>query len=202
VSNAVDRCPTCGRSLAESDRVWQQGRGPWVAYLDATGWYPGRRDEWAEVRWQPVDLARTRKPAPPRQVTGRYLGGHPALPRPARVRLTRTEQAVVIATPGWWLTRPPRVAVPLGAIRSVTVQRTTETTLDDALVTAAIGGARSGPLGLAFGAAIGRRRWTVRTVHVQVHLDHEPAELVFRAIDERTSSGPASLARIFEPERS
>jgi hypothetical protein len=184
--------------MIETERAWQRGHQTWLTYLDATGWYPGRRDEWVDLRLQMVTIEPAGKPRPPQRATGRYLGGHPALPRPCRVVLTRTAGEVVITVDGYWPVRPTRVVLPLQAVRSVSVQRTTENTPDDAVVTAAIGGARTGPLGMAFGAAVGRRRRVVRTVHVHVRLDSGPAELVFRAMDDRGERGPAMLARIFQ----
>jgi hypothetical protein len=110
--------------------------------------------------------------------------------------LTRTDAAVVIVVDGWWPVRPPRVTIPLGSIRAVSAQRTVDSSLDESVVTAAIGGARSGPLGMAIGAAIGRRRRTMRTIHVQVDLGSEMAELVFRSLDDRSGTASA-LVRLF-----
>lgn len=198
VANRAEHCPTCGRNLVETERAWSRGQTFWRAYLEQTGWYPGRRDEWAELRWQaPPDLT-SQRPRPPRRLTVRYLGGHPTLSRPSRVILTREEQTVAISTPGWWPPRPPRVLIPLCAVRSVTSQRTIETTLDDSVMTAAIGGARTGPLGVAIGSAIGRRRRVMRTVHVQLVLGAELTELVFRPIDDQNSGATAMLLRIFQ----
>jgi hypothetical protein len=197
-ANRVEHCSTCGRNLREAEQAWLQGREAWLRYLEATGWYPGRRDEWLEHRlsirrWDEHPVA-----APPRRLAARYLGGHPALPRACRVVLRRADEAVVIGMPGWWLTRPSRVVVPLPSVRSVSIQRTTENTPDDAIVTAAIGGARTGPLGMAFGAAVGRRRRVVRTVHVRILIEREETELLFRPLDEQDASGPGMLVRIFK----
>jgi hypothetical protein len=128
----------------------------------------------------------------------RYLGGHPELSRLGRVVLTRDDGVVAVTTPGWWPTRTAKVAIPLRAVRSVTGQRTTDNSLDDAVMTAAIGGARTGPLGVALGTAIGRRRRVLRTVHVRVDLAGEAAEIVFRPLEEHGASGVSALIRIFQ----
>lgn len=198
IGNRQEHCPTCGRNVREAEQAWARGLPAWRGYLDATGWYPTRRDEWLESRLAIRATADGRRPDRPQRLNARYLGGHPALPRVSRVLLTRTAEAVVVSLPTWWLARPVRAVIPLTSIRSVSLQRTTESTPDDAVVTAAIGGARTGPLGLAFGAAVGRRRRVVRTVHVQVEVGREEAELLFRALDEQNASGPGVIMRIFQ----
>jgi hypothetical protein len=109
----------------------------------------------------------------------------------------RGEDDVSIHWPGFWPLRPPATAIPLASVRSVSSQRTTESSLDDAVMTAAIGGARTGPLGVALGAAIGRRRRIVRTVHVSLAGMGEPVELVFRPLDDAKEAGVGALMRIF-----
>lgn len=198
IGNHAGHCPTCGRNVVETERAWARGQAHWRAYLEQTGWYPGRRDEWAELRWQAPPDPISQRPRPPRRLTVRYLGGHPALPRLGRVVLTRDGEVVAISVPGWWPPRPPRVQIPLRTVRSVTSQRTTETSLDDAVMTAAIGGARTGPLGVAIGSAIGRRRRIMRTVHVQIEIGAELAELVFRPLDDQSAGSTSTLMRIFQ----
>jgi hypothetical protein len=195
--NHAEYCPACGRNFRETQRAWTGDVGAWRRYLEQTGWYPGRRDEWVELRWQPPPEPTTR-PRPPRRLVVRYLGGHPALSRLGRVVLTRDDQEVAIAVPGWWPPRSPKVAIPLRSVRSVTGHRTTESSLDDAVMTAAIGGARTGPLGVALGTAIGRRRRVLRTVHVRVDLPDELAEIVFRPLDEQGAGGVSALIRMFQ----
>lgn len=197
-ANRAEHCASCGRNLREAERAWARGREAWLRYLEASGWYPGRRDEWLERRLSIQRWDDHPMPASPLRLTARYLGGHPALPRACRVILRREEDTVVIGVPGWWLTRSPRVVVALPSVRSVSIQRTTENTPDDAIMTAAIGGARTGPLGLAFGAAVARRRRVVRTVHVRILIEGEETELLFRPLDEQDASGPVVLARIFK----
>lgn len=201
VANRGEHCPTCGRNLTETRRAWARGQAAWHAFLEQTGWYPGRRDEWAELRWLNPPAEPAQRPRPPRRMAVRYLGGHPALSRLGRVVLVREADQVAMLSPGWWPTRPARVPIPLPAIRSVSSQRTTETSLDDSVMTAAIGGARTGPLGVAIGAAIGRRRRILRTVHVELDIDGEVAELVFRPLDEQGTGALASLVRIFQPHQ-
>jgi hypothetical protein len=198
VANRAAHCPTCGRNLSETNTAWERGQTTWRAYLERTGWYPGRRDEWVELRWQAPPDPIIRRPRPPRRLVVRYFGGHPGLARLGRVVLTRDEGVVAMAVPGWWPPRAPRVAIPLRSVRSVTCQRTTETSLDDAVMTAAIGGARTGPLGVAIGASIGRRRRVIRTVHVRIEIDGELAEVVFRPLDDQGVSGANTLMRIFQ----
>jgi hypothetical protein len=202
MGNRVQHCPLCGRNVTETERAWARGIAAWRAYLEATGWYPHRRDEWVERRWQALEVERssTARPGAPSRLVSRYLGGHPRLSRASRVVLTRADGAVIIAAPGWWPTRVTRVAVPLAAVRSVSSQRTTESTPDEAIVTAAIGGARTGPLGMAFGAAVGRRRRLMRTVHVHVELDNEAIELVFRPLDDQGDWALAALGRMFKKD--
>jgi hypothetical protein len=195
--NHVEYCPACGRNFSETQRAWSGDLAAWRRFLEQTGWYPGRRDEWAELRWQGPPEPITR-PRPPRRLVVRYLGGHPELSRLGRVVLTRDDGAVAVAVPGWWPPRTPKVAIPLRAVRSVTGQRTTESSLDDAVMTAAIGGARTGPLGVALGTAIGRRRRVLRTVHVRADLGGEAAEIVFRPLEEHGASGVSALIRIFQ----
>jgi hypothetical protein len=195
--NHFEYCPACGRNFAETQRAWSGDLAAWRRFLEQTGWYPGRRDEWAELRWQSPPEPITR-PRPPRRLVVRYLGGHPELSRLGRVVLTRDDGAVAVAVPGWWPPRTPKVAIPLRAVRSVTGQRTTESSLDDAVMTAAIGGARTGPLGVALGTAIGRRRRVLRTVHVRVDLAGEAVEIVFRPLEEHGASGVSALIRIFQ----
>src|SRR5262245_43796721 len=50
--NHVEYCPACGRNFLETQRAWAGDLAAWRRFLEQTGWYPGRRDEWAELRWQ------------------------------------------------------------------------------------------------------------------------------------------------------
>jgi hypothetical protein len=199
VANSAHYCPTCGRNLEETTRAWEHGSAHWRRFLDETGWYPGRLDESAGVHLLSAGVPLQPEQTTPRRVTARYLGGHPALNQPCRVLLHREEGTVVLTAPTWWPGRATRVPIALASVRSVTVQKTPETTHDDALTTAALGGARTGPLGLAFGAAVGRRRRVLRTVHVVVALDHGRAEMMFRPVDDASVGGTGALARIFRP---
>lgn len=200
MDNHLERCPTCGRHRRESDAAWDEGSAAWLMYLDQSGWYPGRRDEWLDRQFVRFDLSNEGHSVPPRRLIGRYLGGHPALNRPSRVILTRVDGAVVISTPSWWPWRSGRVAVPLSAVKMVQLQRTTENTPDEAVVTAAIGGARTGPLGMMIGSQIARRRRVFRTVHVHLKAEQGPLELVFRSVEDQGANGPAALVRIFQAE--
>ncbi len=199
VANSAQHCPTCGRNLEETWRAWDQGQARWRQFLDETGWYPGRLDESAGMAMFTGGVPLQPEMTMPRRLTARYLGGHPVLIHPCRVVLHRDEGAVVLTAPTWWPGRATRVSITLAAVRSVTVQKTPDTTHDDALTAAALGGARTGPLGLAFGAAIGRRRRFIRTVHVLVALDHGRVEMMFRAVDDAAMGGTGALARIFRP---
>lgn len=195
--NNAHVCPTCGRNLSELGRVWARGRAAWHGYLEQTGWYPGRRDAWVEEREVLLTVEPAAPSRPPSRVVAHYLGGHPRLSSTGRVILTRDASQVSMSWPGWWPARPPRIVIPISSVRSVSCQRTCETTLDEAVMTAAIGGARTGPLGVALGTAIGRRRRVVRTVHVDHDCGDERLELVFRAREDQGEVGISALVRIF-----
>lgn len=196
VANRAEHCLNCGRNVREAERSWARGLSAWRDYLDATGWYPKRRDAWVEDQLSIRAPQGSDAPAIPR-VSARYLGGHPALPRASRVVLLRQESAVIVTMVGWWPARAPRVVIPLNSIRSVSLQRSSENTPDDAVVTAALGGARTGPLGMAFGAAVARRWRVVRMVQVQIDVEGEAAELLFRSLDDH-ARGYGLLMRIFQ----
>lgn len=196
--NHAEHCVTCGRHLTETDRAWARGARGWHAYLEATGWYPHRRDDWVEERLRDTVTYDYSGPSVPRRLTTRYLGGHPDLPRPSRVALNRDDKCVVMTAPGRWPGRPIRVEIPLTSVRTVRLERTNEQTPDDVALATALGTARSGPIGMAFGNTVGRRRRVVRTVHVFLQHPEGRVELVFRDREDQNELGSIVLMRIFQ----
>lgn len=127
-----------------------------------------------------------------------YLGGHPDLPRPMKVHVTRAiettgptpRDCVLLASGGH------RALIPLDTIRSMRFGREFRRSAGGAVGGAIIAGALTGGLGTLVGAAVGGRRRADNTMSLRFASSHGEAEVLFEKCSAREYTSFVRLANL------